>query len=106
MPVLEFGNDSPSNIRGTLPVRLDWEQKKGPDSYSYSVFSVKSAEVKAFDAEEASECALDRGHSLFKDSSLTNQITPSVVFMLAPCQILFKDLDSTLLSNGVRYDHI
>lgn len=101
LPVLAFSNGASSKSRGTLPVALEWEVKKGPESYSYSVHSAKPAEWKPYDAEEASECALNRGYGIVKDSALKNQITPSVDYMLAPCQILFENLDLTLLSNGV-----
>ena len=56
--------------------------------------------MKPYDEEEASRCALSRGYGLMQDPSLRNQITPSVVYMLAPCQIFFKNLDLALLSNG------
>jgi len=100
VPVLAFSNGASSKSRGTLPVALEWEAKKGPESYSYSVHSTKPDKLKPYDAVEASECALDRGYGIVKDSALTNQITPSVVYMLAPCQILFENLDLTLSSNG------
>ena len=100
-PVLSFSNGASYKSRGTVPVALEWEVKKGPESYSYSVPSVKPASLKPYDEQEASECASNRANGLVKDSTLTNQIMPSVAYMLAPCQILFENLDSTLLGNGV-----
>ncbi len=100
IPVLAFSDDASSKSLGTLPVTLEWEVKKGPESYTYSVHSAKPASVKPYDEEEASRCALSRGYGLMQDPSLRNQITPSVVYMLAPCQIFFKNLDLALLSNG------